>query len=316
MRLTINMVCEGPTRLAHKCYNYDYHRIVGGVHISYTKFVSIFKTARVESAPIKVISDPITVEIVKEARRIMLSPIRRSVWSTGSGGQAPLGFTPLNLDPETYHIILTARTTEENHDIARKLCEVEIDRVITSISVIYDRLVFGVPVYRGWIFEPQGKTFLEGAAVITPPIQVDDKFLARELARAKVNQTGDANNDAAQRFKLISRFFRKSLTAETPEDKLFYLWTILEVFPMKGNINIKPIGKLLAGITEKPEGLVKEKLAIGRIYGARCDLVHHGRLVGSEQEINDLMTKLERIVKETIRKLSGLPYSLSLDQYL
>jgi len=284
--------------------------------MSYNKFVSIFKTVRVESTPIKVISDPVTVEIVKEARQIMLSPIRRSVWSTDSGGQAPLGFTPLDLDPETYHIILTVRTTEENHDIARKLGEEEIDRVIASISVIYDRWVFGIPVYRGWIFEPQGKTFLEGTAVIAPPIQVDDKFLTRELARAKVNQTGDVDNDTAQRFKLISRFFRKFLTAETPEDKLFYLWTILEVFPMKDATNIKPIGELLASITAKPEGLVKEKLAIGRIFGARGDLVHHGRLVGSEQEINDLMTKLERIVKETIRKLSGLPYSGSLDQYL
>ncbi len=284
--------------------------------MSYAKFVSVFETSRVEPTPVKVVSDPVTIEIVKEARKLMLSPIRRSVWSTDSGGQAPLGFTPLDLDPDTYHIILTARTKEENHDIARKLCEEEIDRVIASISVIYDRWVFGVPVYRGWIFEPQGKTFLEGAAVITPPIQVDDKFLARELARAKVNQTGDANNDAVQRFKLISRFFRKSLTAETAEDRLFYLWTILEVFPMKDNTNIKPIGELLAGITGKPRKLVKEKLAIGRIYGARCDLVHHGRLVGSREEINDLLMRLECIVRETIRRLSGLPYGGSLDQYL
>jgi len=284
--------------------------------MSYAKFVSVFETSRVEPTPVKVVSDPVTVEIVKEARQLILSPLRRSVWSTDSGGQEQIGFTPYVLDPEKYHIILTARTKEENHDIARKLCEEEIDRVIASISVIYGRWVFGVPVYRGWIFEPQGKTFLEGVAVIAPPVHVDDKFLTRELARAKVNQTGDADSDTDQRFKLISKFFRKSLTAETPEDKLFYLWTILEVFPMKDTTNIKPIGELLAGITEKPEGLVKGKLAIGRIYGARCDLVHHGRLVGSKQEINDLMTKLECIVKETIRKLSGLPYSGSLDQYL
>ena len=104
--------------------------------MSYAKFVSIFKTARVESTPIKVISDPVTVEIVKEARQIMLSPIRHSVWSTDSGGQAPLGFTPLALDPETYHIVLYLKLSYNHFIMTQRKMQTK------------GRRVYGIPQAR------------------------------------------------------------------------------------------------------------------------------------------------------------------------
>ncbi len=100
------------------------------------------------------------------------------------------------------------------------------------------------------------------------------------------------------------------------EGKFIWLWTILEIFPLKNRTNIKPISELLAAITGQQSQRVKEKLDIGRLYGHRCNLVHNGKLNIDIKEMGEVFRKLENIIYEILRKMSGLPYSGSLDIYL
>ena len=83
----------------------------------------------------------------------------------------------------------------------------------------------------------------------------------------------------------MSRFFAKSLAYAPSEEKLLFLWTVLEIYPMTNTTDIRPISELLGKILGRTSEIVKEKLGIGRLFGVRSDLVHNGRLAISRAPI-------------------------------
>ncbi len=276
------------------------------------KFLTIFKTNLIQEAPQKIISDPVKIEFFKEARSYKVPFQLSSVFPKGENGLISKDAT-LVLNKESHHIALTVRTKETNPYRASKMCEDEIDRIITILSIIYKPEIFSDLIYRGWLLEER-KAIMEAWIKVSEKISVHGKPLSDKLMAIKKKQSLDL--DILDRFKLMSRFYSKSLALKPNEEKFILLWTILEIFPMKNTINIKPTSEHLATITGRQPEKVKEKLGIGRLYGLRCDLVHNGRLNIDIKEIGEVFSRLENIVLEILRNMSGLPYSRSLDKYL
>lgn len=276
------------------------------------KFLTIFKTSLIQEAPERIVSDPVMIEIFREARTYKVPFQMSSILPKGEGSLISKDAT-LVLDKESHHIAITARTKETNPVYATKICEDETDRIITILSIIFKPEMFGDLIYRGWLLE-EGKGIMQAWIKVSERISIDEKLVSDQLIAIKKKQSSDPN--ILDRFKLMSSFYSKSLMEKPGEGKFIWLWTILEIFPMKNRTNIKPIGELLAAITGQQSQFVKEKLDIGRLYGHRCNLVHNGKLNIDIKEMGEVFTKLENIIYEILRKMSGLPYSGSLDKYL
>jgi len=276
------------------------------------KFITIYKTTLIKDQPQKIISDPITIEIFKGARSYKILHQLSNILPADEDTLASKEAT-LVLDEKSYHIEFTARTKEENPYLARKICEDEIDRIITILSIIYKPDIFDSLIYHGWLWEVE-KGMSDAWIKRSEKIQLNGKLLTAELISIKKNQSKDP--DVFERFSLMSRFYSKSLPERPSEEKFLLLWTILEIFPMKATSNIRPISEYLASITGQQPEIVKEKLGIGRLYGHRCSLVHNGKLDIDIKEMGDTFIKLENIVYEVLRGMSGIPYSGSLDKYL
>jgi hypothetical protein len=88
---------------------------------------------------------------------------------------------------------------------------------------------------------------------------------------------------------------------------------VLEVFPMKNTSDIRPISDYLARVTGRSALAVKEKLLLGRLFGARSDLAHNGKLPYARNELGGVLNLLEAIDLTVIRSLGGLPYAGELD---
>jgi hypothetical protein len=88
-----------------------------------------------------------------------------------------------------------------------------------------------------------------------------------------------------------------------------------DLTPYSPTSDIRPISKYLADVVGFNPEEVKSKLDIGRLYRTRCDLVHHGQLKMEVKQIGEVFIKLENICREILRKMSGLPYSGTLDIY-
>jgi len=276
------------------------------------KFLTIFKTNLIQEAPRKLICDPVKIEIFKEARSYKV-PFQLSAVFPKGENHLILRDAPLVLSKECHHIALTARTKETDPMRVRKICEDETDRIITILSIIYEPEIFSELIYRGWLLEEK-KPIMEAWIKFAEKISVDGKVLSDKLMVIKKKQSSDA--DILKRFKLMSQFYSKSLRLKPNEEKFILLWTILEIFPMKDATNIKPISEHLATITGQQPERVKEKLDIGRLYGLRCDLVHNGRLNIGIEEMGEVFSRLENIIFEILRSMSGLSYGRSLDKYL
>ncbi len=276
------------------------------------KFLAIFKTNLIQEAPQKIISDPVKIEFFKEARRYKVPFQLSSVFPKGENGLISKD-APLVLNKESHHIALTVRTKETDPIVARKICEDEIDRITTILSIIYKPQIFYDLVYRGWLLEEE-KSMMEAWVRVSEKISVQGKPLSDKLTAIKKKQSSDP--DMLSRFNLMSRFYCKSLALKPSEEEFILLWTILEIFPMKDTTNIRPISEHLATITGQQPERVKEKLEIGRLYGLRCDLVHDGRLNIDMKKMGELFSRLENIIFEILRSMSGLSYGRSLDEYL
>jgi len=105
--------------------------------------------------------------------------------------------------------------------------------------------------------------------------------------------------------------------AEPPSEEVFlFLWTILEIFPMRDTTDIRPIGEFLGHLTGRSASEVKAKLGIGRLFGMRSDLVHNGSLGIDDRELGPTIGRLEDICGTILQNLIGLPYGGNLDPYL
>jgi hypothetical protein len=286
--------------------------LVGG----HFEFVAVYETALLQGHPQKEIADPLKIELLPPLPR-SYSIDRTTLHNLSMRERSNVTREDVvSLVPPNRYIVLTARTTEEtekNIPLARRQCEDEIDRGSTVLGALLGRGVFGRCIHRGWVASRSG-VIVESWARREEPYRLPVTNLLKAVKLVKDRLGSDS--DFATRFSLISRFYSKAL-AEPPSEEVFlFLWTILEIFPMKDTTDIRPIGEFLGHLTGRPASEVKVKLGIGRLFGMRSDLVHNGSLGIDDRELGPIIDKLEDICRTIVQHLIGLPYGGDLDSYL
>ena len=89
----------------------------------------------------------------------------------------------------------------------------------------------------------------------------DNRFRHQQFARAE--RAVSLLDGLKGRFGLMARFVAKGLAEPLSEEAFVWLWTALEIFPMAGTADIKPISEFLSRYTGEPPAVVKERLKIG-----------------------------------------------------
>jgi hypothetical protein len=280
---------------------------------NFSYFAAIYDTTLIREEYKKVVADPVKVEFFKGVGKTFTAHITPNrILPTGIGSQVAF-FPTLQLNPERFYISLTARSLAAQVRDALSECETAIDSCISDLAIIYSPYIFNFPVYRGFVV---GENEARGAAYVrleNPVVVNPCELEGRDLPRLKVARKLDPNVEA--RYGLMSRFFAKSLVYEPSEEKMLFLWTILEIYPMTDTSDIRPISELVADILGRAPELVKEKLGIGKIFGLRSDLIHDGKLTLSREQLGAVIEKLENICTVVLRHISGEPYRGVLEKY-
>jgi hypothetical protein len=262
----------------------------------------------------KVVVDPVRLEFFKgSARTVSIPAATGRIFPGGTESTLLMMPVALALDPSSYYIVLTARSDDPGVGRAQRICEDAIDREITNLSLIFTPYIFDRLLYRGSIIEGNVISYA-GYVRRERPIHLDPAHLEAEIkAMRRAHISSDP--DLQRRRELMARFFSKAVALDPSEEKFLFLWTALEVFPMKDTTNIGPISDYLGQILNRPAAEVKDKLGIGRTFGLRSDLVHNGRLDLTPEQLAELIQKLENICLEVFRSISGQPYGKLLDRY-
>lgn len=275
----------------------------------YYRMAAIFSTRIIRGAPFKAIFDPSKIEIVDGPVSYKVPGQFTRVHIIGEGERV-ISDGDLDLPKGKRFIVITARSKTLEKQFVHDFQDI-INTVITKISIAYQPQIFFEQVYMGPLLGPYKKFYsmfvrpANSITIVKQELEDQLKEMRKHLSR---------DNDLLNRFTLMSRFYSKSLAFDPGEEKFLMQWTALEIFPMKDTSDIRPLRKLLAGIVGCSVTDISNKLQLGRLYGKRCDLVHHGKLAYAEYE--DTFRKLEAIVHEVMRHMCGQKYSGLLDRYL
>jgi hypothetical protein len=275
-------------------------------------FIQLYETRIFIGLSQKVIIDPLKIELLPTMpRSYTVGMVESHTFATDINDVIGRS-VPLTLDRSGRYILLTARTEESQPMNARRICEDAIDRGTGLLTAILGPAIFGRQVFRGWVENERGmiaEAWVKRVDAVSLPVE----SLSDDCLSAVKNLKNDP--DLWRRFTLISRFWSRSLGEASSEEKYLFLWTVLEIFPMKDTTNIRPISELLSAVVRRPADFVKEKLEIGRLFGLRSELVHNGTLGVDELALGRLIDRLENICREATRALAGLEYTGSLEQY-
>lgn len=195
----------------------------------------------------------------------------------------------------------------------RQYCEDCIHRVVGMLSAMYSPGLFSQEVWSGWLSDEK-ELFGDMWVKLEAPIAIDRARTEAQLRAFQARITSDADLD--RRFTLMCKIFSRAIATPPGEERFLWLWTVLEVFPMKDTTNIRPIGEYLSSILGRSTDEIMSKLAVGRLFGARSDFVHDGYLAYDIAALAEALKKLEAIVLSVLRSVVGLPIVGLLDEYL
>lgn len=193
-------------------------------------------------------------------------------------------------------------------------CYGEVDRAITRLAALFSPDLFVDEVVRGWLTD-QDTEFVKIHFKRADPVNINEQPATADLEHFARNLKNVGLDD---RFTLQARLFARatSLPPSFAEERFLWLWIVLEVYPMHDSSDIAAISECVAAITGRPATEVKDKLQIGRLFGARSKLVHDGRLPYGEYDLGDVLARLETIVVTILRAEGGLTYDGRLDKAL
>ena len=277
----------------------------------FSRFLRLYCTDLV-SVSVKLIADPVRVEFYSGPRDydtfVRVSPpvvragVDRTLFSQKrmaiAGG-------------ELSYIEFIARV--EQQPGRRQYCEDQINRVVTQLSAVLTPALFSFELWSGWLSDSE-QALGDGWIMTAPPVQFEPADLEKQIEAYRNTVAGSP--DIEQRFTLMSKLFARAIAIEPGEERFLWLWTVLEVFPMRDTSNIQPIGDYLGNVTGRTPADIKSRLDLGRLFRARCDLVHDGRLPFGRESLGEVLAKLEAIDIAVLRALGGLPYQGQIDKYL
>lgn len=278
---------------------------------AYHHFGVIFRTTLIEEEYSKVVIDPVTLEFFRGENLAFDVPDIGRIFPTD---KESIVMKPVRLafNPTSYFISVIARSDLREVRAAKQYCDDAVDREVTNLALVYGPSIFDSHVYRGAIIKGDHLSW-GGFMKRADPVQLHGTDFATRVRLMRAAYGTDA--DVTKRHGLMSRFMSKAVALDPGEEKFLFLWTILEIFPMKNTTNIAPISEYLGHILGRPADEVKSKLEIGRMFGLRSELVHNGQFSLSPEETIAWVQRLENICLETLRSISGLPYGRSLDSF-
>jgi len=263
----------------------------------------------IRSSPSKVVVDPVTVHFFSGPRAFQV-PLQAASVLARDAAVSIAQNVDLSL-PAGRYIAIVVRTDAHDPYVAKKFCDDYLDETIANVSLIHDPGLFVHQVYRGWLLD-------QDRAIVEAWVQVKDSFAIRpdvESILVSMREEQGKNGGMPARYRLMARFFAKSLLLNPGEEKFFYLWTMLEIYPMTDTSNIKSVSDLLGTIVARDAQTVKERLGIGQLFGVRSRLIHDGEFSVPVSELGDTIVRLESICIEVLRKMSGMNYSGSLERH-
>jgi len=271
------------------------------------RYGAVFETT-ILPTPIRIIIDPVAVEVFKGPKSYQIPYQQRRVLAAG---EALTISHDINIElPEGTYIEVVARTKERNPINAQTECKEAVDRMIAVLSLLHSPNIFNRLVYEGWLLE-------DGKAIMQAWVKMVNK---RDLEKDLLIETaeglsGVGDKDLLARFDLMSKFYSKALLYDPGEEKFLFLWTILEVFPMMGTAKYRPIADYLAPLIGRPAAEVADTLQVKGMHDLRSKLVHSGKFDLGHQEMAELIDKTEAIVHTVMRAMAGLEYDQSLETY-
>lgn len=248
---------------------------------------------------------PIELGVLRQVSRVNVFGSRAPAPETASD---VLVADQLKLPRTERYLVLTARASELGQNTLQDL-EQQIDRVIAQLSLLISPQVFMELVFRG---PQQGKKVAAG--VFVRPAKAEE-VIVDDLTRKLQNleRARDTCSERWQQFDLMSRFYTKALAYDPNEERFMMLWTILEIYPMQDQTNVKPIEEMMARVSGRSVSEVKEVLKIGKLHGIRSKLVHSGTF--DAVEYRDAFRRLEILAHEAMREVIGLPYGNGIEIY-
>jgi len=277
----------------------------------YFKYISIYKTTLIDKEE-KIILDPVTLEIFKGPRTYKVPHQDLRILPAGEEVTVARD-SELSLAETDTYITLTARTKEINPFVAKDECRNEINKILVLLSLTHGPSIFNSHIYSGWI-EEGGKVNAEAWVMQAQRVSLDKPLLLKipeQLRGSALNE-----KDQLDKFTLMSKFYNKSLLYDPGEEKFLFLWTILEVFPMEGSTSYSRVNEYLSHIIGLDKEIIRNKLNIADIYRIRSKLVHAGKFTLTFNEISELISKVESIVRVVMRDMAGFSYDDSLKEYL
>lgn len=100
---------------------------------------------------------------------------------------------------------------------------------------------------------------------------VDPGIVARDV-QADFQALKNLGPQSRDRFRLAARWFSRAVEAENPVDKFLSWWTVLEIYPAQGHMDVSlHVSELLTKklYSQLDASTVKERLSLGRIEGLR-----------------------------------------------
>lgn len=275
------------------------------------RFMAVYRTQLITGPFFKAVIDPVKIEYFKGPKSysvplqiVRVFPITTFSQNLGEPGQ-------LTLRADERYITITSRDEDSLGASGLDNLENEVDTAVAYMSTLLQPELFMEQVYRGPVLG--GKKFVVSATVRAANTHdISEPWLQDSLG--KMAAALDPGSDLDKRYRLMSRFYSKSLAYASTEEQFLLLWTTLEIYPMQGS-NIKKLSDLLAHIVGKPEDETKEKLQLGKLTRWRGSLVHNGMLPAISPGRSEMFGRLERIVKAVMRSMCSLPYDGSLDRY-
>lgn len=275
------------------------------------EFIAVHEVPLVQTLPAKFVVADVKLEFTNVSEALEVAAHSAQVVPVGQPAILGTGGR-LQLVSGRPHLICTARVqVNANPMVARLECEGKIDRALTLISLLLNPFLLGPCLYRGWRWR-------DGNGVVEMPVRLEEPVVFhRDQLGQMFAEFWDKSPVPSREMELMARFFVKGLMQiPLTEERFLFMWTVLEIFPMRNTTDIRPISEVLSPLVSLSPEEFKRKLEVGKIFGVRSDLVHNGRFEPFESRGGGLRGKLEALAIEALRMAAGLPYGGSFSQFL
>lgn len=193
---------------------------------------------------------------------------------------------------------------------------------IAGILELVDPAIISEKVFEGRVNIPgQYVTGMEGPMTLTSKGAATIEEKINDVLEV-YKYIDKVSKEDKNRLMLVCRWFMKGHDTPNSIDKFLAWFISLEIFPCQGSADAP---RLLRDFIhthingELKPGYIKSAMELGRMSGARADIVHDGLCNipnDRTQEFNSYIEKLESLVRVSIKHLAGMEYNGELDKWL